>query len=202
VNELGFDAALNYKSPSFAADFRTATKSLIDVFFDNVGGEILDMALARAKPFARFVMCGGISQYNAAGGEVQGPKNYLMIVSMRIRMQGFIVFDYEKRYDEARRQLAQWLGEGKIKRQETVVKGGIERMPEALGMLYEGGNTGEILFLSLRALNLVLAAEEMMIADMSWNQQANYWLKSSRLHRKTARNCKSQDSSETTRTFT
>jgi NADPH-dependent curcumin reductase CurA len=144
INELGFDAALNYKSPTFATDFRAATKSLIDVFFDNVGGEILDMALARAKPFARFVMCGGISQYNASGADVQGPKNYLMIVSMRIRMQGFIVFDYEKRYDEARRELTRWLGEGKIKRQETVVKGGIGRMSEALGMLYEGGNTGEL----------------------------------------------------------
>jgi NADPH-dependent curcumin reductase CurA len=149
VNELGFDAALNYKSATFAQDFRTATKSLIDVFFDNVGGDILDLALSRAKPHARFVMCGGISQYNAA--EPKGPKNYLMIVSMRIRMQGFIVFDYEKRYPEARRELSRWLAEGKIKRQETVVKGGVGKMAESLAMLWEGGNTGEfsVLFLSL-----------------------------------------------------
>jgi NADPH-dependent curcumin reductase CurA len=143
VEELGFDAALNYKSASFAAEFRAATKSLIDVFFDNVGGEILDMALARAKPFARFVICGGISQYNTK--EAKGPKNYLMIISMRIRMQGFIVFDYAKKYDEARRELTKWLAEGKIKRQETIIKGGIEKMPEALRALYDGVNTGAFL---------------------------------------------------------
>lgn len=141
VDELGFDAALNYKAPDFAAQFRAATKPLIDVFFDNVGGEILDMALARAKPFARFVMCGGISAYNTK--DVQGPKNYLMIISMRIRMQGFIVFDYVKQYAAAKKELAQWLAEGKIKRQETILKGGIDKMPEALRALYEGVNTGK-----------------------------------------------------------
>ena len=86
TDELGFDGALNYKDKDFGKKFRAATKSLFDVFFDNVGGEVLDLALSRAKPFARFVMCGGISNYNA---QVQtGPKNYLMIVSMRIKMQG------------------------------------------------------------------------------------------------------------------
>jgi len=81
--ELGFDSALNYKDKDFFKKFRAATKDLIDVFFDNVGGEILEMALGRAKPHARFVMCGGISQYNSS--KPQGPKNYLMIISMRIR---------------------------------------------------------------------------------------------------------------------
>ncbi|KAK3669546.1 hypothetical protein LTR78_010546 [Recurvomyces mirabilis] len=143
VNELGFDQALNYKDPSFKQNFRSATKQLIDVYFDNVGGEILDMALSRAKEHARFVMCGGISQYNTK--DVQGPKNYLMIVSMRIRMEGFIVFDYAKQYPEAKRQLAQWMAEGKIKRQETILKGGVERLPEALQMLFQGGNTGKLM---------------------------------------------------------
>lgn len=145
VDELGFDDALNYKSASFAKDFRDATKrhGLIDVFFDNVGGEALDLALSRAKEHSRFVMCGGISQYNSK--DVKGPKNYLMIVSMRIRMQGFVVFDYERQYSQARKELARWLAEGKIKRQETIIRGGIEKMPEALSALFEGTNTGKLM---------------------------------------------------------
>lgn len=141
--ELGFDAALNYKDKEFKQKFREATKGFIDVFFDNVGGEILDMALARAKPHARFVMCGGVSQYNSK--DVQGPKNYLSIVSMRIRMEGFIVFDYAKEYAPARKELAQWLDEGKIKRKETIVKGGLKEAEEALRGLYRGLNTGKLL---------------------------------------------------------
>jgi len=141
--ELGFDEALNYKDKEFEKRFRAATKNLIDVYFDNVGGDILDKALSRAKPHARFVMCGGISQYNTSNP--QGPKNYLMIVSMRIRMQGFIVFDYEKEYPRALRDLAQWLSEGKIKRKETVVKGGLVKAEEALRDLYNGVNTGKLM---------------------------------------------------------
>ena len=143
VKDLGYDVALNYKDKDFAAKFRAATKGLIDVYFDNVGGEILDLALARAKPHARFVMCGGVSQYNTK--DVRGPKNYLMIVSMRIRMEGFIVFDYEKEYSAARKQLLQWLEEGKIKRKETIVKGGLKEAEKALLGLYQGMNTGKLL---------------------------------------------------------
>lgn len=139
--ELGFDNALNYKDPSFPNKFSEATKNLIDVFFDNVGGEVLDLALSRAKPHARFVICGAISQYNSA--KPQGPKNYLNIISMRIRMEGFIVFDYAKQYPEARRQLAQWLAEGKLQRKETIVKGGLVKAEQALVDLYNGINTGE-----------------------------------------------------------
>ncbi|KAJ9659527.1 hypothetical protein H2198_003103 [Neophaeococcomyces mojaviensis] len=144
TQDLGFDVALNYKSSTFAKDFRAATKKqLIDVYFDNVGGEILDLALSRAAPFARFVMCGGISQYNAA--VQKGPKNYLMVVSMRIKMQGFIVFDFEKEYGHARQELAQWVKDGKIKRGETVIKGGLKEAEKALVSLYEGRNTGKML---------------------------------------------------------
>ncbi|KIW06209.1 uncharacterized protein PV09_02686 [Verruconis gallopava] len=144
-NELGFDEALNYKDPNFADNFRKATKGFIDVYFDNVGGEILDLALSRAKPHARFVMCGGISQYNTKTGEAQGPKNYLMIVAMRIRMEGFIVFDYIKQFPQARKELAQWLAEGKIKRKETIIKGGLANAEQALVDLYKGVNTGKLL---------------------------------------------------------
>ncbi|ETI24602.1 hypothetical protein G647_03971 [Cladophialophora carrionii CBS 160.54] len=141
--ELGFDDALNYKDKDFFKKFRAATKDLIDVYFDNVGGEILDMALSRAKPHARFVMCGGISQYNSSNP--QGPKNYLMIVSMRIRMEGFIVFDYAKEYPRALKDLAQWLSEGRIKRKETIIKGGLAQAENALRDLYNGVNTGKLL---------------------------------------------------------
>jgi NADPH-dependent curcumin reductase CurA len=142
-NDLGLDMALNYKDADFVKKFRAATKQLIDVYFDNVGGEILDLALSRAKPHATFVMCGGVSQYNEA--VPKGPRNYLMIVSMRIRMEGFVVFDYQDRYPEARDQLAQWLAEGKIKRKETVIKGGLKKAEQALVGLYQGINTGKLL---------------------------------------------------------
>lgn len=143
LRELGFDDALNYKDPDFANKFRAATKPLIDVFFDNVGGEVLDLALSRAKEHARFVMCGGISQYNTKN--VQGPKNYLMIVAMRIRMEGFVVFDFAKEYPTALRELAQWLAEGKIQRRETVIKGGLAKADQALADLYKGINTGKLI---------------------------------------------------------
>ena len=142
--ELGFDDALNYKDPKYAEKFRAATKGFIDVYFDNVGGETLDLALSRAKQHARFVMCGGISQYNAEGGAATGPKNYLMIVAMRIRMEGFVVFDYAAQYPQARKDLAQWLAEGKIKRKETIVKGGLKNAEQALVDLYKGVNTGRL----------------------------------------------------------
>lgn len=142
LKELGFDDALNYKDKDFFKKFRAATKDLIDVFFDNVGGEILDLALSRAKAHARFVICGGISQYNSS--KPQGPKNYLMVISMRIRMEGFIVFDYQDQYPKALRELSQWLSEGKIQRKETIVKGGLSKAEKALTELYNGMNTGKL----------------------------------------------------------
>jgi len=101
------------------------------------------MALARAKTFARFVMCGAISQYNSANP--QGPKNYLNIIAQRVKMQGFIVFDYAKEYAEARKQLAQWLAEGQLKRKETIIKGGLPMCEQALVDLFKGANTGKML---------------------------------------------------------
>lgn len=143
LNDLGCDHALNYKDADFAKKFRTSTKESIDVFFDNVGGDILDLALSRAKPHSRFVICGAISQYNSI--EPKGPKNYFMVIAMRIRMEGFIVFDYKERYPAARRELAAWLAEGKIQRKETIVKGGLEVAERAFLGLYEGTNTGKLL---------------------------------------------------------
>ena len=144
TSELGYDLALNYKSPSFESDFRAATKQQrIDVFFDNVGGSILDLCLGRAADHARFVICGGISQYNAAKPE--GPRNFLSVISARIRVEGFIVMDYEKEYAEARRELGRWVEEGRLKRQETVLRGGLGVAEEGLVGLYQGLNTGKLL---------------------------------------------------------
>ncbi len=143
LKELGFDDALNYKDPNFAKQFREKTKGFIDVFFDNVGGEVLDLALSRAKAHARFVMCGAISQYNAK--DVKGPKNYMNIISLKIRMEGFIVFEYMKQYEAARKELAQWLAEGKIQRKETIIEGGLGAAEQGLIDLYKGVNTGKSL---------------------------------------------------------
>lgn len=143
LKDLGCDDALNYKDADFTKKFRTSTKGLIDVFFDNVGGEILDLALSRAKPHSRFVMCGAISQYNST--EPKGPKNYMMIISMRIRMEGFIVFDFKDQYPAAQQELSQWLAQGKIQRKETIVKGGLAVAERALLGLYKGTNTGKLL---------------------------------------------------------
>ncbi|KXX76343.1 putative NADP-dependent oxidoreductase YfmJ [Madurella mycetomatis] len=142
--ELGLDVALNYKDPDFKAKFKAATPDYIDVYFDNVGGEQLDMALGRAKTFARFVMCGAISQYNAE--TKSGPsQNFFNIISQRIKMQGFIVFDFSAEYEAALKQIAQWLAEGKLKRKETIVKGGVAAADEAFKLLFQGGNTGKTL---------------------------------------------------------
>jgi len=108
-----------------------------------VGGEMLDMALGRANTFARFVICGGISQYNSSN--VQGPKNIMAVISRRIKLQGFLVFDYADEYDSARKELAQWLAEGKLKSKATVVKGGLRVAEEALVDLFKGANTGKLL---------------------------------------------------------
>ncbi|KAK3317882.1 hypothetical protein B0T19DRAFT_300921 [Cercophora scortea] len=141
--ELGLDEALNYKDPDFKAKFKAATPKYVDVFWDNVGGEQLDIALGRPNKFARFVMCGAISQYNEQNK--QGPKNFLSIISQRIKMQGFIVFDYANEYDAARKQLAQWLSEGKLQRKETIIKGGLRVADEAINRLFKGGNTGKLI---------------------------------------------------------
>ncbi|KAK4192309.1 putative NADP-dependent oxidoreductase [Podospora australis] len=142
--ELGLDVGLDYKAADFKQKFKEATPKFIDVYFDNVGGEILDMALGRAATFSRFVMCGGISQYNAE--TKAGPSaNFFNIISQRIKMQGFIVFDFITEYAAARKQLAQWLGEGKLKREETIIKGGVASADEAFQTLFNGGNIGKLM---------------------------------------------------------
>ncbi|KAJ5683017.1 hypothetical protein N7462_006182 [Penicillium macrosclerotiorum] len=143
VRELGFDAAINYKDPNWRKQLKEATPEYIDVYFDNTGGEILDACLARAARDSRFVICGAISQYNAA--KPQGPASFMNVISQRVTMKGFIVFDYAKKYSAALQELASWLSQGKLKRKEHIVPGGLEGAPQALVDLYKGVNTGKMM---------------------------------------------------------
>lgn len=143
TEDLGFDGAFNYKADDFVQKFKEATKTHIDVYFDNVGGDILDLCLSRAKENARFIECGVISQYNDANPK--GLKNIGNVVTMRIRMQGFIIFDHKDKYAQARKELSQWIAEGKLKKNETILKGGLKVAEQGLVDLYKGINTGKLL---------------------------------------------------------
>ncbi|KAF8606565.1 alcohol dehydrogenase [Ceratobasidium sp. AG-I] len=141
-DELGVDAALDYKSPTFAKDFRSAV-GYLDVFFDNVGGEILDLALTRLNKGARIALCGAISAYNSAG-QPEGIKNYLTLISQRAKIEGFIVFDYQDKFAQGEADMAKWINEGKLKRKYQIEEG-LEQCPQHLGLLFSGGNTGKLL---------------------------------------------------------
>ncbi|KAG9104843.1 hypothetical protein FRC06_008073 [Ceratobasidium sp. 370] len=142
VNELGVDAALDYKSPTFAQEFKDKV-GYLDVFFDNVGGEILDLALTRLNKGARIALCGAISAYNSAG-KPEGIKNYLSLISQRAKIEGFIVFDYKDKFAQGEADMAKWIKEGKLKRRYQVEEG-LEQCPQHLGLLFSGGNTGKLL---------------------------------------------------------
>lgn len=142
VDDLGFDAAIDYKAEDVRAALRRECPQGIDVYFDNVGGDILDAALANLARRARVVVCGAISQYNATAA-VQGPRNYLSLLVNRARMEGMVVFDYAERYGEAVRDLARWMAEGRLQTREHVVEG-FERFPDTLLELFRGGNVGKL----------------------------------------------------------
>jgi len=140
VKALGFDACIDHRGPDLAAALADATPKGIDVYFENVGGAILDAVLLRANPFARIALCGMVSQYNAV--ERYGVQNLMMAVGMRIRLQGFIVSDHVARWPEALAALAQWVREGKIKYRETVTEG-LENAPRAFIGMLRGENFGK-----------------------------------------------------------
>jgi NADPH-dependent curcumin reductase CurA len=140
VEDLGFDACIDYKAGRLREDLKAATPDGIDVYFDNVGGEILDTVLARMNPFSRLPVCGLISQYNAT--EPYGLRNFRSVLVNRIKVQGFIVFDFAARYPEAVAELAGWWSAGKLKHFETVAEG-IEAAPAAFIGMLRGANTGK-----------------------------------------------------------
>jgi NADPH-dependent curcumin reductase CurA len=143
TEKLGFDAALDYKAGDLRSGLKRSAPDGIDVFFDNVGGEILEAGLARLARGARVVLCGAISQYNA-DGTPRGPANYMQLLVARASMTGFVIFDYEARYAEGVSQLAQWLQSGELQSREDVVHGGVEQFPAVLRGLFEGANTGKL----------------------------------------------------------
>jgi hypothetical protein len=142
VEELGFDECIDYKEGDITDALRAACPGGIDVYFDNVGGDILDVALAQMKDFGRIVACGMISGYNDAE-RPPGPANIFNIVTKRLRMQGFIVIDYLPRFGEAALQLGVWAAEGKIKNRVHVVEGFLSA-PSAINLLFTGGNVGKL----------------------------------------------------------
>jgi NADPH-dependent curcumin reductase CurA len=143
VDELGFDAAINYKEDDVARKLHAACPDGIDVYFDNVGGTILDTCLAQLAMRGRVVLCGAISQYNAETLP-PGPSNYLNLLIKRGRMEGFIILDYLGRFGEAQAEMFGWVAEGKVKSAEHLVEG-LEHAPDALNLLFTGGNTGKVI---------------------------------------------------------
>lgn len=141
TGELGFDVAVNYKSDDFRAEFRSATPDRIDVYFDNTGGDILGSALFRMNTHGRIVCCGVVSQYDTANPG-PGPRGIPgLLVNNRVRMQGFLVFDFEERYADARTEMSQWLRSGQLTPKTTLYEG-LDAAPQAFVDLLAGATVG------------------------------------------------------------
>lgn len=142
-DDLGFDACVDYKAGNLAADLKAACPKGIDVYFENVGGEILDTVLLQMNTFGRIPVCGLISAYTATKMP-DGPKNLRCVLTQRLTMRGLIVFDWANRIPEAIRELGAWHKAGKLKIREDVRTGGIDAYPDVLNLLYTGGNFGKL----------------------------------------------------------
>src|ERR1700712_4459147 len=143
TEELGFDVAIDYKNSDVRSELKAAAPDGVDVYFDNVGGSILEAVLGRLALRARIVLCGAVSQYNADGG-MAGPRNYMNLLVFRARMEGFVVFDYAKRYKEGVAQMAAWMAEGKLTAHEDVAEGTVADFPDTLLRLFRGENLGKL----------------------------------------------------------
>jgi NADPH-dependent curcumin reductase len=143
TEDVGFDAAIDYKAQDVRRALRELAPERVDVYFDNVGGEILDAVLTRLARGARIVICGAVSQYNATDG-VRGPANYMSLLVARASMTGMVVFDYAASFAQAAGEIAGWMGEGLVISREEVVEGGVSAFPDALLKLFAGENTGKL----------------------------------------------------------
>lgn len=141
VDELGFDGAIDYKNENIRNRLSELCPKRVDVFFDNVGGEILDAVLSKIAMHARIVISGAISQYN--NPRFRGPNNYMALLTYRARMEGFVVFDYAKECGKAAAEIAQWMSEGKLKAKDHIVEG-IESFPSAFLRLFSGEKLGKL----------------------------------------------------------
>ena len=142
VDDLGYDAAIDYKNDDVREALAKHCPKGVDIYFDNVGGEILEFALAALAYRARVIICGAISQYNHPMS-IQGPRNYLSLLVNHALMEGFVVFYYRDRYPEGMQGLAGWAAAGKLKAREHVVEG-LETFPETMQMLFRGENFGKL----------------------------------------------------------
>ncbi len=142
VEEVGFDAAIDYKSADLRKELKTHAPDGVDVYFDNVGGATLEAALNRLAPGARIVLCGAVSQYNDTP---RGPSNYMQLLVARASMTGFVIFDYAKQYPEGVAQLAKWLHSGELQSHEQIEHGGVSAFPDTLLKLFRGENTGKLI---------------------------------------------------------
>jgi NADPH-dependent curcumin reductase len=143
VEELGFDAAVNYRGDNVATSLRSLCPEGIDLYYDNVGGTVLDECLAQLAMRGRIVLCGAISVYNEES-RPPGPRNVYNLIVKRGRMEGFLVLDYLDRFPEAQIDMVGWLAEGRVKHAEHLVDG-LEHAPDALNLLFTGGNTGKVI---------------------------------------------------------
>jgi len=143
VKELGFDAAINYKTEDVRKSLQNLCPKGIIVYFDNVGGDILDAVLTQLARGARIVICGAISQYNNTT-RMKGPSNYMSLLVNRASMTGMLVFDYAARFPEAAREMAKWMAEGKLKSREQIVEG-LQTFPDTFLKLFAGENTGKLI---------------------------------------------------------
>lgn len=141
-DELGFDGAIDYKNENVYKSLKELCPKGIDVYFDNVGGEILDIALANLRMKARIVVCGAISQYNDLKN-VYGPKNYLNLLVYRARMEGLVVFDYADQYQKAAMEMGMWMAQGKLKSKEDIYEG-IENFRDTFLRLFSGEKLGKL----------------------------------------------------------
>jgi NADPH-dependent curcumin reductase len=143
LRELGFDAAVDYKSENLYRSLQQHCPKGVDMYFDNVGGEMLEAALGLLAHNGRIAICGAISQYNATVPP-KGPSNYLSLLVNHGTMTGFVVSDYVSRWGEGLREMGGWIAEGKLKSREHIVEG-LEKFPETLLMLFSGENHGKLI---------------------------------------------------------
>jgi NADPH-dependent curcumin reductase len=143
VRELDFDAAIDYKLEDVKESLAKHCPQGIDVYFDNVGGTILEAALSRLARGARIVICGAISQYNNTG-PAAGPRNYMSLLTNRASMKGMLVMDYADRFPQAGAEMAGWMAEDKVKSREHIVEG-LTAFPETLLKLFTGENSGKLM---------------------------------------------------------
>ncbi len=141
IEELGYDYAINYKNNDWFEKLSSVSDKRLDIIFDNTGGHVMDESLKIIGMKGIVLLCGSTSQYSE--NEIKGPNNYIWLGTMRARLQGFVIFDYEDRYEEARINLSKWLNEEKLKMPTHLVEGDIDKFPEIFEDLYKGKNYGK-----------------------------------------------------------